>query len=190
MSDLLRDAPIGQLIRWVTKNRVLRYSEEKPGFTCPSGYHGEKSSYSSDASTPLASPPVLPGIAEKLEDPQTPAPNSLITVPTTRDFDPFNSAGAQEAINARTLSKTVTRPEMSKMHTRADLEQAYTNATRQETMKHQQSQPIVPEKTADGMILVDWYDTNDQENPQNWSGKKKGVVVLQIYLYTLAVYLE
>jgi DHA1 family multidrug resistance protein-like MFS transporter len=75
------------------------------------------------------------------------------------------------------------------MHTRADLEQAYTNATHQEAMKQQQSQPIVPEKTADGTILVDWYDTTDQENPQNWSSKKKGVVVLQIYLYTLAVYL-
>jgi hypothetical protein len=51
------------------------------------------------------------------------------------------------------------------MHIRADLKQAYTNATRQETMKHQQSQPIVPENPADGTILVDWYDTNDQENP-------------------------
>ena len=78
---------------------------------------------------------------------------------------------------------------MTKVHTRADLEEAYTNATRQETMKYQQSQPIVPEKTADGVILVDWYDTNDPENPQNWSGKKKGVVVVQIYLYTLAVYM-
>jgi DHA1 family multidrug resistance protein-like MFS transporter len=56
-------------------------------------------------------------------------------------------------------------------------------------MKYQQRQPIVPEKTADGITLVDWYDTNDQENPQNWSTVKKGVVVSQIYLYTLAVYM-
>ena len=47
----------------------------------------------------------------------------------------------------------------------------------------------MPEKTADGTILVDWYDTSDPENPQNWSSKKKGLVVLQIYLYTLAVYI-
>jgi DHA1 family multidrug resistance protein-like MFS transporter len=78
---------------------------------------------------------------------------------------------------------------MSKMNTRADLEQAYTNATHQESMKHKQSRPIMPEKTADGIILVDWYETNDPENPQNWSSKKKGLVVLQIYLYTLAVYM-
>ena len=78
---------------------------------------------------------------------------------------------------------------MSKIHTRTDLEQAYTNASRQEAMKLEQSRPIVPERTADGIILVDWYDTNDQDNPQNWSGNKKGLVVLQIYLYTLAVYM-
>lgn len=29
MSDLFRDAPVGQMIRWVTKNRVLQYPEEK-----------------------------------------------------------------------------------------------------------------------------------------------------------------
>ena len=186
MSDLFRDAPIGQLVRWATKNRVLQYPEEKSGFTCPSDYHGEKPSYASDASTPVASPP---DIAEKLEQPQTPGFNTLATAPTARDVDPFEATGAREATNAPSLSKTVTRPEMTKVHTRADLEQAYTNATHQEAMKYQQSRPIVPEKTADGTILVDWYDTTDQENPQNWSGRKKGIVVTQIYLYTLAVYM-
>jgi DHA1 family multidrug resistance protein-like MFS transporter len=190
MSDLLRDAPIGQLIRWVTKNRVLQYPEEKPDFVCPNGYQGEKPSYASATSTPIASPPVVvPDIAEKLEDPVTPGANLLTTAPTVRDVDPFDHAGDHEYLNSRTLSKVVTRPEMSKMNTRADLEQAYTNATQQESMKYQQSRPIMPEKTTDGIILVDWYETNDQENPQNWSGKKKGLVVLQIYLYTLAVYM-
>lgn len=188
MSDLVRDAPIGQLIRWLTKNRVLQYPEEKADFTCPMGYQGEKHSLS-DLSTSATSPPVAGDAAEKFEYPQTPGAQSLRLAPTAQDVDPFEQAGTREAINARTLSRTVTRPEMTKVHTRADLEEAYTNATRQETVKYQQSQPIVPEKTADGVILVDWYDTNDPENPQNWSGKKKGVVVVQIYLYTLAVYM-
>jgi DHA1 family multidrug resistance protein-like MFS transporter len=182
MSALLRDAPVGQIIRWVTKNRVLQYPEEKPGFVCPNGYQGEKPSYVSDASTPIASA----GIAEKLEDPGPPGANLLTTTPTVGDVDPF---GAHESLNSRTLSKVVTRHEMSKMNTRADVEQAYTNATQQESIKYQQSRPIMPEKTADGVILVDWYETNDQENPQNWSSKKKGFAVLQIYLYTLAVYI-
>jgi DHA1 family multidrug resistance protein-like MFS transporter len=168
MSDLVRDAPIGQLIRWLTKNRVLQYPEEKADFTCPMDYQGEKRSLS-DQSAPATSPPVAGDAAEKFEYPQTSSTQSLRHAPTALDV--------------------VTRPEMTKVHTRADIEEAYTNATRQETMKYQQSQPIVPEKTADGVILVDWYDTNDPENPQNWSGKKKGVVVVQIYLYTLAVYM-
>ena len=56
MSDLVRDAPIGQLIRWLTKNRVLRYPEEKADFTCPMGYQGEK-----------RSPPDLSTHSSKLE---------------------------------------------------------------------------------------------------------------------------
>jgi DHA1 family multidrug resistance protein-like MFS transporter len=189
MSALLRDAPVGQIIRWVTKNRVLQYPEEKPGFVCPNGYLCEKPSYASDASTPIASPHVVPDIAEKLEDPIPPGANLLTTTPTVGDVEPFDHAGAHESLNSRTLSKVVTRHEMSKMNTRADLEQAYTNATHQESIKNQQSRPIIPEKTTDGIILVDWYETNDPENPQNWSSKKKGLVVLQIYLYTLAVYM-
>lgn len=188
MSDLLRDAPVGQLIRWVTKNRVLQYPEEKPGFTCPTGYRAENASFS-DASTPTVSPLVAGDVAEKLDYPQSPGGQSLRNAPTAKDVNPFEHTGSPEALNARMLSRTMTRPEMTKIHSRADLEEAYADATRQETMKYQQSQPIVPEKTADGIILVDWYNTDDQENPQNWSGRKKGVVVLQIYLYTLAVYM-
>jgi len=189
MSALLRDAPIGQLIRWVTKNRVLQYPEEKPGFECPDCYQAQKPSYASDASTPITSPPVVPDIAEKLEDPLTPGANFLATAPTARDVDPFDHAGAHESLNSRTLSKVMTRHDMSKMNTRADIEQAYTNAMHQGSIKQQQSRPIMPEMTSDGIILVDWYETNDPENPQNWSSKKKGFVVLQIYLYTLAVYM-
>jgi MFS transporter, DHA1 family, multidrug resistance protein len=189
MSDLLRDAPIGQIVRWITRNRVLQYPEEKPGFTCPTDYRGEKSSFTSDVSKPIAGPPMVADITEKLDDLPTPDAHSLTAAPTAPDIDPFERAGAQDALNSRTLSKTVTRPEMSKVQTRADLEQAYTTATHRESVKHQPSRPIVPEKTADGTILVDWYDTSDPENPQNWSSKKKGLVVLQIYLYTLAVYI-
>lgn len=36
--DTVRDAPVGQVIRWITKNKVLQYPEEKPDFQCPSCY--------------------------------------------------------------------------------------------------------------------------------------------------------
>src|ERR1700753_504935 len=38
MSALIRDAAIGQIIRFVTRNRVLKYPEELEGWQCPSCY--------------------------------------------------------------------------------------------------------------------------------------------------------
>jgi len=51
-----------------------------------------------------------------------------------------------------------------------------------------QSRPIVPARTTTGTILVDWYSIDDPANPQNWSGRKKAFIALQINLYTFAVY--
>lgn len=43
------------------------------------------------------------------------------------------------------------------------------------------SKPISLTKSADGTILVDWYTTDDPENPQNWSQGKKMSVLSQIW---------
>jgi len=177
MSDLFRDAPVGQIIRFVTRNRYLQYAEEKADFQIPSSYQASKSIGSGTSS--VASPDAL---EKRLEEEIPTDPNALTTAQTAADRESV-------ALSDRTLSKIMTRPEMSQVNTRADLEQAYTNATRQESLRAQPSRPIAPEVTSDGTILVDWYTTDDPENPQNWTMRKKGLVVLQIYLYTLAVYM-
>ena len=38
MKEIIRDAPFGQFLRYVTRNRVLKYPEEVPGFKCPEAY--------------------------------------------------------------------------------------------------------------------------------------------------------
>ncbi|CAG8977486.1 hypothetical protein HYALB_00009318 [Hymenoscyphus albidus] len=38
MTDLVREAPLGQAIRWITGNRLLQYPEERPGFELPTQY--------------------------------------------------------------------------------------------------------------------------------------------------------
>jgi DHA1 family multidrug resistance protein-like MFS transporter len=38
MSALLRDAPIGQIIRWTTNNRYFQYPEERDDFEIPVSY--------------------------------------------------------------------------------------------------------------------------------------------------------
>jgi MFS transporter, DHA1 family, multidrug resistance protein len=177
MSALIRDAPIGQLLRWATNNKYLLYPEERPDFTCPSSYDGPTSP--SEA------------VDEKLElpDPLTPGAHSLATPATIRDTeDPLDQEG-QRIARRPTLSQIVSRPNLQNVISRADLEQVYTNAAERPAMKRLQSRPIEPETKEDGTILVDWYTTDDPENPQNWSNKKKAIVVLQIYLYTLAVYM-
>lgn len=184
MSALLRDAPIGQLIRWATKGRLFPYPEELPGFQCPADYSGtQKPEPTSAATTQLASPN---SVVEKEKEENPIDHNALQQAATAMDLEAQSTSSSSIDV---TLSKAMTRPEMQKVTTRADLEQAYTNATKQESLKSSRSRPIVPEKTSDGTILVDWYSTDDPENPQNWSFRKKIIVVTQIYFYTLAVYI-
>ncbi|KAJ5889040.1 major facilitator superfamily domain-containing protein [Penicillium taxi] len=74
--------------------------------------------------------------------------------------------------NSNTLSSTESRLEADEQH---ELEKI-------------KSIPITPKKTRDGAILVDWYYTDDSENPHNWSNLRRGMVALIICLYTFVVY--
>jgi DHA1 family multidrug resistance protein-like MFS transporter len=42
MRDLLRDSVLGQLLRGITRNRMLQYPEDSPGFTLPESFNLEK----------------------------------------------------------------------------------------------------------------------------------------------------
>lgn len=63
----------------------------------------------------------------------------------------------------------------------ADVEQ-------QSPIEQQQSRILKPTKTPEGIILIDWYTSDDKVNPQNWSSKKKAMSALIINLYTFGVY--
>jgi DHA1 family multidrug resistance protein-like MFS transporter len=179
MTDLFRESPVGQIVRVITKGRFLKYSEEKDGFSCPDSFtqHPSTTSHSSET----------PDVAEKVESPAS--PGSLSSPTTIADSDPMDEAEKTRTINsldAEALRRLTSRVEMVKVTTRGDLERAYTSAAQRESLKRGTSQPIVPQKTADGIVLVDWYDTDDQDNPQNWSFKKKAVVATQI-LYAIEI---
>ncbi|KAI4935515.1 uncharacterized protein J4E92_002806 [Alternaria infectoria] len=53
---------------------------------------------------------------------------------------------------------------------------------------HSPVHSIAPVKTADGLILAEWYTTTDTANPQNWSQGKKTWTAFLICLYTFIVY--
>ncbi|KXG46796.1 Major facilitator superfamily domain, general substrate transporter [Penicillium griseofulvum] len=83
--------------------------------------------------------------------------------------------------NSGTLTRAST--EVSMQFTEARLE-----ADEQHEIEKLKSIPIAPKKTEDGSILVDWYYTDDPENPHNWSNGKRALITIMICLYTFVVY--
>ncbi|KAL5044748.1 hypothetical protein BDW71DRAFT_185314 [Aspergillus fruticulosus] len=67
------------------------------------------------------------------------------------------------------------------------IERLVTQQSYHELAKNQ-SRPIKPTETNGGLVLVDWYTTDDPENPQNWSSAKKAFVSLVICFYSFVVY--
>ncbi|KAL4866264.1 hypothetical protein BDV12DRAFT_210622 [Aspergillus spectabilis] len=55
-------------------------------------------------------------------------------------------------------------------------------------LEKNESKPIKPTQTSDGLILVDWYTPNDPENPQNWSAFKKCFITFVVCFYSFVVY--
>lgn len=165
MADLIREAPLGQLIRLITRNKVLQYPEEKPDFELPSTYRdvieGKNSSPGSRSGS-LATPPETEKDIEK-----------QLSIP-----DRNAATDLEAATLTRTKSRTATAPFSDE---RLEVENEL-------ALERTKTTPIAPQKTSDGNILVDWYTTDDPANPHNWSNGKRGFVAMIICMYTFAVY--
>jgi len=192
MEALFRDAAIGQAIRWVTNNRLLQYPEERDDFELPAQYvqmvHGEKRHISLSGTTEEQSEPEGPATEEVVY----PDPETVLEKDEAESIHEDGIADLEKIQTARTahtartqISRVGTRTALSRSVSRADLEQQFSLAT----IEKGPSRPIEPEKLDDGTILVDWYTTDDPENPQNWTFGKKAIVLLQILLYTVSVYM-
>ncbi|KAK4937461.1 hypothetical protein LTR10_021913 [Elasticomyces elasticus] len=135
MLDTFRDAPLGQLIRLITRNKFLLHPEEREGFQFPKLVTGEPINQTSGETTERAA---------------------------TLDED----AAPLELSMERQMSQEYSR-ERLEIDEELDLEKT-------------KSRPISLQKSKDGFVLVDWYTTDDPENPQNWSQRKKIFVLTQI----------
>ena len=188
MSDLIREAPLGQLIRYLTKNRMFKYPEELPDYELPPEYTaamtgadttGEKRKSSSESPSPSPTPQTD---LEKQEPRQTvPGSNPALE---SRDTEPIKTQTANDPNSPTQLG-------LKKTKSRADTipfsEERFT-VEAEEAVERTQSVAIVPTKTSDGVILVDWYTTVDPANPQNWSPNKKLFVAIVLCAYTFVVY--
>ncbi|CAG5187872.1 uncharacterized protein ALTATR162_LOCUS11811 [Alternaria atra] len=192
LKEIVRDAPFGQLVRYATRNRIFKYPEELPGFQIPAAYT-EKStgtstslnqSHANNSATAIRQPSPdddvtsslpadlekLPSRTAELEKPQTHNSTS-----TTHDADAEIGLPAT-TLPSHTLPFSVERLEAERLEATLAL-----HGTRSA------SQAIAPTKTADGLILAEWYTTTDSANPQNWSRGKKAWSAFLICLYTFIV---
>ncbi|MCJ1483886.1 hypothetical protein MMC06_004054 [Schaereria dolodes] len=166
MTDLVREAPIGQLIRFVTKNKYLRYPEELPGFELPATYNALLNS----DKAPLQRPITQTRESESSANSDLEKVHTAVNDNQVADVEPLNLT--------RTKSRLDTAPYSEE---RLEVEQEL-------AIERTQTRPIMPQKTSDGTILVEWYTTDDPANPQNWSNWKRGLISLLICCYTFVVY--
>ncbi|KFY78009.1 hypothetical protein V499_02721 [Pseudogymnoascus sp. VKM F-103] len=163
MSDLIREAPLGQLLRYVTKNRLFPYPEELPGYEIPEAYKALLKPEKKPIERPLSQEQPNEEIVLQSDEPYA-----------TPDPELYN----QDIEHQSSLSR----------HTTQQLTQERLETEIQDAVERTTSKPIYPAKTADGIVLVDWYSTDDPANPQNWSVGKKSWVGFLICLYTFVVY--
>ena len=191
MSALIRDAPFGQIVRYITNNRIFQYPEERSDFQIPAAYTQFASLEAKGLYSDTSSAPTTESEGPAVEEVFYPDPETILEKFDTHSADENTSdleklQTIRTAHTARTqISRVGTRTALSKSISRADLEQQFSLAS----VERGPSRPIAPEMQGDGTILVDWYTTDDPENPQNWLFGKKVVVLLQILLYTMGVYM-
>jgi DHA1 family multidrug resistance protein-like MFS transporter len=153
MLELIREAPLGQLLRWISNGRLFPYPEELADFVLPQLYINEL------------------GIV-KLTERQS---DGAGTISATTSSSADNLANLEAS---RIKSREETLPYSSE---RFEVEQ-------QLDLERSKSIPIAPRKTSDGIILVDWYTTDDPANPYNWSRGKRAFVTILMCSYTWVVY--
>lgn len=110
---------------------------------------------------------VNPEAAVPIDDTSPPSPSSM-----SEKKERGQDEDAENDIEASRVS--------SREHT-ATFSQERLELDEELSIERRKSASITPQRTKEGVILVDWYTTDDPANPQNWSAKKKGFVALQIW---------
>jgi MFS transporter, DHA1 family, multidrug resistance protein len=184
MKETIREAPLGQVIRFISRNKLLRYPEEEPGFQIPfekliSEKKLDEINKEYNAESPVLTPSHEAAESEKAEKPEETEASQFEPIShaeTAEDgHDVDIESGQRRDLNKLTSVKTVSRTETTP-YTRERYE-----AERELADLRTKSLPIEPIITSSGQILVTWYTTDDQANPQNWSQRKKGYVACLIW---------
>lgn len=199
LADMIRDAPLGQIIRFVTKGRYLQYPEEKADFKLPECWLDVMNNPdlpAPDSSSTTAAAESGSGSGHD-DDGQKPRPEGSGS--GSDHNNTYNAAGKDEekaelpdtspASNRQRRSTDSARQSdraSSSEVTRTPVHDVESNMG--SNVERVKSVPIVPKRTKDNAILVDWYYTDDDMNPHNWSNRRRLLVTTIICLYTFVVY--
>ena len=187
MTEIIREAPLGQIIRWATGNKFLQYPEELSSFELPATYNAVLNSSEIQKTPTSPTSPRRPTKERTRSSSVSSSSDENITPSRERDLDleKHDTAPAHEYNQhpeRLSLSRTKSRLEtMPFSEERLEIEAEL-------AIERTQTRPIAPVKTSDGNILVDWYTTDDPANPQNWSNNKRLLISIIICLYTFVVY--
>lgn len=184
---IVRDAPFGQLARYITGNRIFLYPEELPGFQCPHGYDKDEKSPARDVEEQREAE------ARNVEPTSEPALEKIDTLPISIARPTSSSSSSQNdttpADETLHLHPTHTLPwTPARLEAEIALQKSKSKSHTITQPSHLDPEPILPTKTSENTVLVDWYTTSDPSNPQNWSQRKKAWVTFLICLYTFVVY--
>ena len=145
MLELIRKTPLGQAIRLVSWNRLLRYPEELPDFELPTQYRV---------------------LLNKEKAPKKEHPKTINVVPNHADVD----ATSRRSGNPEPTDEDTDLEALEQNRTVATVRTAPYSTERmraEQSITRVKSMPITPEKTANRIILVTWYHTDDPANPKN-----------------------
>jgi DHA1 family multidrug resistance protein-like MFS transporter len=174
LRGIIRDAPFGQLLRCVNRNGVFKYPEELPGFVVPPAYFGKTAGRHKHT----------PDVHNDMPNVQN---NSIAALAPTSDLEKLHSRTAERSRNSTSTAgnnddvKVARAPTTDRVHSlpftqgRLEADRHAADLALPETKS--EGRAVVPSKTADGVVLADWYMTDDSANPQNcklqraWRGK-------------------
>lgn len=137
MTDLVREAPLGQLLRFVTRNRILQYPEERPDFELPEAYRSLLNSSQKEEDQTVQS------------SQSTSRRSSDASLPPRIDLEKVDTAADTHSVRQGVTGTRSQLEAQSDPNDRFEIEQGLA-LTRTKTA------PIAPTKTSDGYILVDW----------------------------------
>jgi len=140
MKDTIRDSSFGQLIRLLTRNKFLQYPDETQGFQYPEGYETNLNHYKED------------DIQEE----------SYPTSMSASNTDVLN----EEKTGVATPEAEEDDVTMGDLESDIRLERHISTHVPAERIA---SRPILPKRTSDGTILVDWYTTGTTAHYQSCS---------------------